>query len=517
MTRIDTLEEDAFKVKETGVIEKMDKLNKFFKSEVVPNAQEIYGVKETLLEGGGREVLWKNAENHIVKQYFSADDKLIKQRLMLGNHRSITQFFDDNGHAYLTSEVKLKENTVVRNERLTPKMTIKMDNFTAETDELGRLILGKLEHAEIKDGMRLPMPDTLSQELKDLGYEQGHLIPDKLNGPTNQANLVPQNFKINRGDIKRAENIAVDLTKEGHDVNYEMKVNYVGKDNVPTSFEPKITVDGKVYDLDTELKKIYNHNPEEKFSGFHNKVTDIRETYTKIREKYAGANQEGLHAGLAAAGLTAAVSSYENVSQYLDHQISGDEMAVNIVKDTGAAFGMGYGQAFIEKAAVQSMEKSSSALIQKTAGTALPAAAVSFAVDSYGDIRDFCTGDIDGEELAYNLGNNAAEVAGGALGGAAAGAVTGAVLGSVAGPVGTAAGFAAGLAGSAVGCAIASEAYKSAVELGSEGAEVLGARAEQFAADAVRSVEQNMPDKLSDIKEAFNNYASENSLPFHFN
>lgn len=510
MMRIDTIEQDAFKVKETGIIEKMDKLNQYFKSEVAPNPQQMYGVKEIIRENGERQVLWKNAENHTVKQYFNPEGKLYQQREMLGNHRSITKCFDDNGNAYLTIQSRLADHIEVKAENLTPNMTIKMDNYTAQTDELGRLISGKAEHVSIKDGARETMPAGFSIKLKAHGYEQGHLVPDKLNGLANRANLVPQHASVNRGYIKRVENIARELAEEGHDVDYEVKVNYDDSSEVPSSFEPKITVDGKPYELDADLQKIFNHDPKEQFSNFHNKVIDIR-------EKYAAANREGVHAGLAAAGLTAAVSSYENISQYLDHQISGEEMAVNITKDTGAAFGMGYGQAFIEKTVAQSMEKSSSTLIQKAAGTALPAAAVSFAVTSYGDVRDFCTGEIDGEELAYNLGNNAAEVAGGTLGGVAAGAITGAVFGSAAGPVGTAVGFAAGVAGSAVGCAISSEAYKSAVELGSEGAEVLGAKAKQFATDAVKSVEQNMPDKLPDIKEAFNQYASENSLPFHFN
>ena len=49
------------------------------------------------------------------------------------------------------------------------------------------------------------------------------------------------------------------------------------------------------------------------------------------------------------------------------------------------------------------MSQSSSALIQSVGGSCLPAAAVSFAVESYDSISEFAQGKIDGAELAYIL------------------------------------------------------------------------------------------------------------------
>ncbi len=64
----------------------------------------------------------------------------------------------------------------------------------------------------------------------------------------------------------------------------------------------------------------------------------------------------------------------------------------------------------------EAMSKSSSALISKVGGFCLPAADVTFGVESYEDISDYAKGEIDGTELAYNLGENAAGVAGGFVG-----------------------------------------------------------------------------------------------------
>ena len=50
----------------------------------------------------------------------------------------------------------------------------------------------------------------------------------------------------------------------------------------------------------------------------------------------------------------------------------------------------------------EAMSKSSSALISKVGGFCLPAADVTFGVESYEDISDYAKGEIDGTELAYN-------------------------------------------------------------------------------------------------------------------
>lgn len=118
-------------------------------------------------------------------------------------------------------------------------------------------------------------------------------------------------------------------------------------------------------------------------------------------------------------------------------------------------------------------------------------------------------GEIDGTELAYNLGENAAGVAGGFVGGAMAGAA----IGTVAAPVGTVAGS---VVGGVVGCVIATEAYATAVEYGAEGAEILADKAQELANNVVDCVAENAPEVLDDVKGAFNEFAENVKLPFSF-
>lgn len=128
-----------------------------------------------------------------------------------------------------------------------------------------------------------------------------------------------------------------------------------------------------------------------------------------------------------------------------------------------------YGTVFVSTAVAETMKESSKVLLQRVGNSCLPAAAVVFAVDSADAVIDFATGEIDGGELAYEFGDSAASVAGGFAGGAT-GAKVGAAIGTVAAPgVGTA--VAGGVVGGVVGTVVASEAYATAVELGTEGAE----------------------------------------------
>lgn len=249
-------------------------------------------------------------------------------------------------------------------------------------------------------------------------------------------------------------------------------------------------------------------------------------------------NREGIKSGAIAAGLTATVSTVDNVQKVMSGEITPEEAATDIAKDTAIAGVAGYGTAFISTAASQAMSASSRTLIKSIGDAGIPAMAITFAVSSYDSVSDYAQGTIDGSELATDLGRNAVNVAGGALGsaaagaaataivgvavhGAATGAATGAVAGSVVPGAGTAAGgavggvigFAAGLAGGMVGTAIASEAYTTALEYGPEAAQGFADKAQEMADQAVESVQQYAPTKVDSIKTALHTYIKENNLP----
>lgn len=317
-------------------------------------------------------------------------------------------------------------------------------------------------------------------------------------------------MEVNRGTgskVRQVENLAAQLKQEGHIVDYEMRANYSGTKNTrPTSFEPHITVDGQEYVLPENLQKIYNTVKE----------NTVQKVIIEAKEKFGTANEVGLKSGAVAAGITCAISSADNISACISGEISGEEAAVEIIKDTSIAGGAAYGTAFVSTAVAESMKGSSKVLLQRVGSSCLPAVAVVFAVDSADAVIDFATGEIEGGELAYKLGDSATSVAGG-FGGSAAGAQIGAVVGTAIAPgVGTAAGtVVGGIVGGVVGTVVASEAYATATELGAEGAEYLAEKTEILAKDTINLVKENIPERVDEVKIAFNDFAKSCNLPFN--
>lgn len=219
---------------------------------------------------------------------------------------------------------------------------------------------------------------------------------------------------------------------------------------------------------------------------------------------------EGIKAGAAAAGLTAAVSIVDNVQKTMNGEISPEAAAANVAKDTAIAGAMGYGTTFVSTAVSQAMSASSHTLIKALGNSGLPAATITFAVSSYDSIIDYAQGTIDEAELALDLSKNAVNIAGGALGSAAAGAV----LGSVVPGAGTVVGFTVGLVGGIVGTAVASEMYSTALEYGPEVAQGFADKAQEMASQAVETVQQYASEKVDGIKSALNTFIKENNLPF---
>lgn len=227
-------------------------------------------------------------------------------------------------------------------------------------------------------------------------------------------------------------------------------------------------------------------------------------------DAFAESHKAGMESAAIAVTITAAVSTVDNVSKVIDGEITAKEAFVDVAKDTGTAGGLAYGTAFVSTAVAQTMSSSGHELIKSLGGSGVPAAVISFGVQSFDSVVDYANGVIDGRQLAYDLGENAAQVGGGIAGAA----LTGAAVGSVVPGAGTAVGFAAGMVGGMVGCAVASEAYVSAVEFGAENAGALADKAKEMADRTVDIAKEVIPDKVDNIVASINNYAIVNHLPF---
>ncbi len=461
--------------------------------------------------------IWQNEAGHKVKEYLR-DGKPYRRREIIGGGNVETTYYDDAGKAYLRKTVELVDNRAkLKSYQLAADTTIIKDNFTCETDFMGRPVLNTMKDIKLRPTSEAR--ESLHRIIRDDAFktsdQRGHLIPDSFYGPASEENIVAQLDKVNQGKMKQVENIARNLKDAGHTVDYEVKTNYVGKDTRPSSFEVSIKVDGEEYkDIPKELRKIYNDNTE----------STLNHAMTTAGEHLGLAAELGLQAGIVAGGLTCVISTVDNVSSYMDGEITAEDMVVDIVKDTATAGAVAGGTTFIGTVVAQTMAESSIGLINSVAGTCLPTAAVTFAVVSYSGISDFMQGEIDATELAYQLGDNAATLAGGMAAGSvagSAGAVAGAVVGSIAGPAGTMVGATVGgvagtIAGGVVGCVLASEVYETAAQYGAQGAEILAEKAGQFASVTVEAVKEVDPEQIDNVKNAFNDFLGKTSIPFRF-
>ena len=275
------------------------------------------------------------------------------------------------------------------------------------------------------------------------------------------------------------------------------KVTEDGKVDVAQKIEAKID---RLNKLDAMLEKSNTSTDEAMFARQH------PEAYTRLQF----AHQAGVEASMGAASITAAVSTVENIRAVKNGEMTPLEAFGDVAKDTGTAGALGYGTGFVSTAVAQAMSQSSHQLIQSMGNAGIPGAVISLGITSYESVTDYATGNIGGRELAYDLGGNALGVAGSAIGsGLAAGAV-----GSVIPGIGTVGGFAVGVVGGMVGYALTTEAYRTAVDAGEEGAGALADKAKSFASETLETVAAEAPDKYDYVRGNINHFASAHSLPF---
>ena len=501
---MDVLEQKAFMLEGIDIREKFSGFRKNFTSIVTPE-NGIYGITK-IDKGNGLEAFrGKTETGHPFIEYYQ-DGKLTVRRESLGKHQLMKISYDDTGTAYLKT---ITEPGKITKYELMANADITKGNFTATTDAYGRTISTKMTDITLKDDGYHSVAKLKDKFYLD-GDEAGHGVPNQFGGPASKENTFAQAMEVNRGTgskIRQVEKLAAHLKQEGHTIDYEMRANYSGTGNSrPTSFEPHITVDGKEYELPEELKKIYN-TPKE---------TTAQKMVINIKERFGIANEVGLKSGIAAAGFACAISSLDNISACVNGEISGEEAAMEIAKDTAVSSGVAYGTAFVSTAVSETMKGSSKLLLQRIGNSCLPAAVAAFAVDAAGSVIDFAKGEIDGSELAYELGDSSSLVAGGFAGGAACAKIGGAVGTAIAPGAGSVAGAVVGsIVGGVVGAVVASEAYVAAVELGSEEAKFLAEKVEMLTKDTIELAKENMPEKADEIKSAFNDFMKNCNLSFN--
>lgn len=528
---LDIFEQGGLNIEKIDIgLDKIRSFNKFFNSGVIPN-NGVYGSTEVLKDNGVLEKISKNSFGFTRKEYLR-DDQLIRVREKISDSSWNDQLFDDNSTHYMTKTyVKNPGGSLtMESYSLTPGVTVVKNNFTSQIDHLGRPVLNKVTDLQLSPGR-----GALSSKLRDSSYldtdERGHIIADIFDGPATKENVVPQDYYRNRVQMKSVENIVKDLKQQGHTVDYEVKTNYIGNSTRPSSFEPRITVDGKPYnDLPKDLQKIINVAPDKNVTSTDKIIRSAEESLTKAAVTVKPYHDTGVKVGGAVAAATFVKSTVENTTLLYKGEISAEEMATNIVKDTASGGLAGYGTGFISSAVADKMKNSSHELIKSVGNIKVPGEALAFAVMSFDSVVDYAQGDIEGRELAYDLGDNAASIIGGKVGftlaTAAVGAVTTTAGTAAAGAaavgvtatapvvVPTVAVLSVGILGSMVGTAVATEIYETAMTTDFENIDQYAATVKECANQAIDAAREYAPAHVEDVKASLNQFAQNVNLPF---
>lgn len=531
-----TLSLDSFEQSSLGnvkydVTEKLDSLNKSFKSSVSEVEGKFGKVEQSMGDAISKNINFNEVGN-AVKEY-KIEDRVVKTVENISEGITKTTSYDDNGTAYLTEVTDLTKNSgeIYPKYDLKPNVEIQKGNVTTKIDSLGRVASAKIENITVKDvGARDNSELNKLNVDYDEGYQKGHMIPDRFGGSATYENITPERANINQGIMKRTENFAAKVANDNHNVTYEKIANHDGNSDIPSSYDIKITIDGmdskEFIDKNPEYNeyadlpdKIYNNDEFQsgEMSDFQKTVTDVKEVGNKIGTAMKPHHEAGIESAKMAASVTCAISTVDNVTACLDGEITADEAAMNIAKDTATAGAVGYGAGFISSAVSSSMASSSNAMISSLGNSCVPAAAVSFGIASYDTVVDYAQGEITTEEFAYDMGENAVGVAG-SIGGAA---LAGAAVGSVVPGAGTAVGAAVGVVGGMVGYAVATGAYETAVEAAGDAIEEhadeikqLGDKAQSVANDTIDKAAALGENAVNDVKDAISNFNIQNKLPW---
>lgn len=549
--QIDSLEQKSLDMPKFDLADKMHELNGKFISKVSPEKHYFQHINSSVDNNIGK---WLNVDNpakisELRPTTFSSVKKMLygsgldgeKSLLDISKEKINPAYHNTNvkQHAGFAAEVigTTKENLIAKVEG-TGVRTIRADELSAATkikygissgindqyiDKIRENVDGTFEKVQVKfvgnDGVTNLR--KLASKKFDKYFEVGKV--DKMEIPSDFYDDIRNNDLIGKKITKI--NTMLEHAKTGG--NTELTEKYAKQIERYTKIDHMIdrsTLSSWESQFATLRPNTYSM---QLFKKTDLKIHEnLYKATVQADRMFGESHQRGEQAGLQAAKLTFAIATVDNVSKVISGELSAKDALENVGKATGIAGAAGYGTQFITTNVARAMSTSGTELIQTLGKTDVPAVVVSFGVTSYGAVSEFAQGKINTKELVEKLGGNAVGTAGsfeGAAIGAEIGEKAGAVIGTVSMPVpgvGTISGAAigataGGLVGGMVGYAVTTEAYKSALEVGSKGAGILKANAHDFAKQTVEIATKNVPDKVADIRGAINDFADSNKLGIH--
>ncbi|MGX1265714.1 putative ribonuclease toxin of YeeF-YezG toxin-antitoxin module [Rossellomorea marisflavi] len=116
--------------------------------------------------------------------------------------------------------------------------------YLYETDNSGRLKEFNAEELKLTE-RESRLPHNANTPGKQSGDHAGHLAADRFGGSPELDNLVSQSSNVNLSKFKKLENQWAKAINEGKQVAVNVKVNYNGPENRPSSFVIMYEIDGE--------------------------------------------------------------------------------------------------------------------------------------------------------------------------------------------------------------------------------------------------------------------------------
>ncbi|SDB28776.1 hypothetical protein SAMN02910317_01405 [Ruminococcaceae bacterium FB2012] len=476
---LDTFENSSVAVKEIDLSEKLGNLNKGFESRIKPengayefdlklgtdNAAVLSGVEKASLvnnlksvyhgaEVNGVKTLGLDEISHWkVNENYSAQN--IKQHAGYG--AEVISTYKEN-----TDPVNIKKGIKTYRADDLPESMSKELNLASKNDQYVDKVRidsnGNVETVQTKfvGSDAKECYSKLKSQKFDKYFDDGKV--DKLEIPKDYYDDVKSSIKTDLNDLnKQLERVKAD-----------------GKTEETAKLQKRID---RLNKMDEMLEPSTVTSDEAIFAVKHPKLYAIKE-----------ANSAGVQGMKSAAGMSFVMSMGDNIYKYVNDEISLEDAAVDVAKDTGVSAALGYANGFIGS----------------WTGSTIPGQVIALGVSSYDDIKNFAVGKTDTGEFIYEMGGNVFTLAGATAGSllfAPFGlAPVGGILGSMAAEMVYDKTVGAVAEGAKFVAEKVSEGFDNAVEAGSE---LLDSAAEkvEYVAEGIAEAAVTVGEKIGEVTE----------------
>lgn len=182
-------------------------------------------------------IIYQNISEKPVEQVLNVDvnfNDTINETIVQEDQEPVgKEWLDDNDEVYRVGDELIKDGTFVKN------------GYTFTTDSEGRTISasGKLT-INLDDKRNMEEKEKVGKGESKEGDDRGHLIAHQFNGSDKMENLVPQNFRINRGAYKNLEDDLRKHLDKGEEVIVTVLPYYNQFKNRPDGIFYSYTING---------------------------------------------------------------------------------------------------------------------------------------------------------------------------------------------------------------------------------------------------------------------------------